>query len=103
MAHRQQDLHQQAKPLTAKSLSWPLSIVSAFLTGIVGLLAAGFVAAACVDWYGVSSREGESGYFVIGIAFLGLIAGFVVGLIVARMVAAALAPASSRHSADRSR
>jgi len=92
VAHRQQDLHQQAKPLTTKALSWPLSIVSAFLTGIVGLLAAGFVAAACVDWYGVSSREGESGYFVIGMAFLGLIAGFVVGLIAARVVAGGADP-----------
>ena len=93
MAHRQQDLHQQAKPLTtATSLSWPLSILNAFLTGVVGMLAAGFVAAACVDWYGVSSREGESGYFVIAIALLGLVAGVAIGLIVARIVAGGTDP-----------
>ena len=56
------------------------------------MLAAGVVAAACVDWYSVSSREGESGYFVIGIAFLGLVAGFVIGLVVARGVAAGTEP-----------
>ena len=105
MAHRQQDLHQQAKPLTtATSLSWPLSILSAFLTGIVGMLAAGFVAAACVDWYGVSSREGESGYFVIAIAFLGLIAGVRHRADHrTRRCRPAPTPASSRRSAGRSR
>ena len=93
MAHRQQDLHEQAESLTTTpSLSWPLSILSAFLTGIVGMLAAGFVAAACVDWYSISSREGESGYFVIAIAFLGLVAGCAIGLITARVVAAGSDP-----------
>jgi hypothetical protein len=93
VAHRQQDLHQQAKPLTtAASLSWPLSILSAFLTGIVGMLAAGVIAAACVDWYSVSSREGASGYFVIALAFLGLVTGFLIGIVSARMVAAGAGP-----------
>ena len=56
------------------------------------MLAAGLVAAACVDWYNVSSREGESGYFVIAIALLGFVAGFVIGLITARVVAAGADP-----------
>lgn len=56
------------------------------------MLAAGFIAAACVDWYNIPSREGASGYYVIGIALLGLIAGCVIGLIVARLVAAGADP-----------
>lgn len=93
MAHRQQDLHEPANPLTtAKSLSWPLSILSALLTGLAGMVAAGFVANACVTWYHIPSFEGASGYFVIGIALLGFLAGCLIGIITARMVAAKAQP-----------
>jgi len=55
-------------------------------------LGAGVAAAVWAAWYHVSSREGEAGYFVVGIALLGLIGGLVVGVICARIVAASASP-----------
>lgn len=69
-------------------MTWLTSIFAALLTGLTGLLLAGFISNACVSWYSVSSREGAAGYFVIFTAIGGGIAGFVVGLITARLVAA---------------
>ena len=40
----------------------------------LGLLGGGFIGNACVRWYRVSSFEGGSGYFVIGLALLGAVA-----------------------------
>ena len=51
-------------------MSWPASIFSALLTGLLALFVGGFIAAMAVDWYNVPNREGESGYFVITIAIL---------------------------------
>ncbi|HEX5632907.1 MAG TPA: hypothetical protein VFX50_06745 [Gemmatimonadales bacterium] len=68
-------------------MSWILSLLVGVLTAVAGLLAAGFVADLCVRWYSISSFEGGAGYFVVGIALLGGIAGFVLGLVVARWVA----------------
>jgi hypothetical protein len=69
-------------------VSWPLSILVALLTGGVGLLGAGFVAALIVDWYRISSFEGGSGFFVVFMALFGGMAGSVLGLIAARVTAA---------------
>ena len=66
-------------------MSWLLSFVVTLLTGVLGLLVGGLVASLAVDWYGISSFEGGSGYFVVGMALLGLLAGAVVGLISARL------------------
>ena len=73
-------------------MNWPLSLLIALITGVVGLLLSGFTANACVDWYHISSREGAAGIFVIGLALLGGIASGVVGLIIARVVAAGTDP-----------
>jgi hypothetical protein len=69
-------------------VSWLLSLVIAVLTGIAGLLGAGFVSALAVEWYSISSFEGGSGFFVVGNALLGGIAGGLIGLIAARLTAA---------------
>lgn len=69
-------------------MTWLYSIVAAGVSGIVGLLLAGFIANACVSWYHVSSREGASGFFVMFLGLGGGIAGFLLGLIVARWIAA---------------
>lgn len=69
-------------------MSWLLSIVVAILTGVAGLFASGFVASLLVDWYHISSFEGGSGYFVVGLALLGGMAGALIGLITSRVVAA---------------
>src|SRR5262245_1401517 len=73
-------------------MSWPASIFSALLTGLLALFVGGFIAAMAVDWYHISGREGESGYFVAAIAFLSCVAGVLIGLITARMVAGGAHP-----------
>jgi hypothetical protein len=73
-------------------MSWPASIFSALLTGLLALFVGGVIAAMAVDWYHISGREGESGYFVAGIAILSFGAGVLIGLIAARMVAAGAHP-----------
>lgn len=68
-------------------MSWLLSLAIAVITGLVGMLLGGFVANLAVSWHRISSFEGGSGYFVIGMALLGLIGGAIVGLVTARMMA----------------
>jgi len=67
-------------------VSWPGSIAIALLTGVVGVLAAGYVANLAVSWYRVSSFEGGAGYMVVGLALVGGVAGVVVGLVASRTV-----------------
>ncbi len=62
-------------------MTWLVSLLVACICGVLGMLHAGVIANACVSWYQVSSREGESGYFVIFIAMGGGIAGLIPGLI----------------------
>jgi hypothetical protein len=69
----------------------------AFISGACGLLLGGAIANACVSWYQISSREGESGYFVIFIAMGGGIAGLILGLITARLIASIYAPGFGRE------
>lgn len=70
-------------------MSWLASLVVALITGILGMLLSGVVANQAVSWYRISSFEGGSGYFVVGMALLGLIGGAIVGLVTARMMSAA--------------
>ncbi|MEZ4587523.1 MAG: hypothetical protein R2909_14090 [Gemmatimonadales bacterium] len=65
-------------------MTWLSSLGVAVLTGLLGLLVAGYLAARAVSWYRISSFEGQSGYFVVALALLGLVAGGLVGLLVAR-------------------
>lgn len=66
-------------------MSWLQSLLVSALSGVLGLLVAGVVASLGVDWYRISSFEGGSGFFVVGMALLGLIVGAIVGLITARV------------------
>jgi len=77
-------------------MSWIASFIIAVLTAAIGLVLAGFIASGAVSWYRISSFEGGSGYFVVGIALLGAIAGFVIGLIASRVVAASAHPGAWR-------
>jgi len=67
-------------------MNWLASFSIAVLTAIVATLAGGTVAAACVDWYSISSREGGSGYFIVFVGLLSGIAGFFAGLVISRFV-----------------
>ena len=72
-------------------MSWGLSVLVGLLTAVVGLFVSGFVANLAVGWYRISSFEGNSGYFVVGMALLGGIASLVIGIAVSRFLASALA------------
>ncbi|HTV00263.1 MAG TPA: hypothetical protein VMF13_07000, partial [Luteitalea sp.] len=68
-------------------MSWLSSLFIALLAGLVGLFAGGFAADLAVGWYRISSFEGGSGYFVVGMALVaGLVSSFT-GLIGARVLA----------------
>ena len=69
-------------------MGWIASLIVAVLTGIAGLFASALVAGLAAMWYRVSSFEGGSGYFVVGLALLGGLGGFVIGLVTSRIVAA---------------
>ncbi|HWA16104.1 MAG TPA: hypothetical protein VG817_06720 [Gemmatimonadales bacterium] len=69
-------------------MSWLASIIVGVLTAIIGAIAAGTVAALAADWYRVPSREGASGFFVLGFILLALIVGFIVGIVASRFVGA---------------
>src|SRR5829696_8051593 len=75
-----------------REMSWIVSIGVATLSGVLALVGTGFVAALAVEWYHVSSFEGASGYFVVGMAILGLMAGCLIGLVIARIEARAAQP-----------
>jgi hypothetical protein len=68
-------------------MGWIASLGVAILTSIVTLFGAGTLASLVVDWYNVSSFEGGAGFFVVAMALLGALAGFVIGLVASRVVA----------------
>jgi hypothetical protein len=65
-------------------MSWLSSFFVGVLTAITTAVAGGFVAAGCVSWYRISSREGQSGYFVVVLVLLSAVVGFFGGLILSR-------------------
>lgn len=62
-------------------MRWIVSIVIGILTAVAGAFAVGTVAAGCVEWYRISSFEGQSGYFVVFMGLLGIAFGFVTGAV----------------------
>ena len=73
-------------------MTWFVSVFVSCICGVLGLLLGGFIANSCVSWYQVSSREGESGFFVVFIAMGSGIAGLILGLITARWIAWSYGP-----------
>lgn len=69
-------------------MSWTSSFFVAALTGVLGLVVAGLVTAACSEWLNVSNREGAAGYLMVAMALLGGAVAFVLGLVVSRVLAA---------------
>ena len=67
--------------LTQRKMNWLPSIFVGVPTGILGLFCIGFLANACANWYRVSSFEGKAGYFVVMLALLGGVLGFIIGLV----------------------
>ena len=63
-----------------------LAGLSGLLCGALGGLLAGCIASLCVQWYHISSFEGESGYYVVEIALGGILAGLIVGAVTTLLV-----------------
>jgi len=80
-------------------MGWLRSVLVACITGILSLFASGYVADLAVPWYQISSFESGAGYFVVFMALVGGVAGFVVGLITSRAVAARPRPGFSKSLA----
>jgi len=68
-------------------MHWLLYFAISLITAGLGLVGGGWIGSVCVRWYRISSFEGGSGYFVIGIALLGALVGLVTGLITAGILA----------------
>jgi hypothetical protein len=67
-------------------MRWLATLGTGVMGAVLGLFAAGLVASLAVDWYRISSFEGGSGYFVVGMALLGGFAGLVIGVVTALAV-----------------
>jgi len=65
-------------------MTWLSSFGLAVLTAVCGCMGAAVLGAVCARWYRVTSFEGASGYYVVGIALLGLVGGFFLGLVTSR-------------------
>jgi len=73
-------------------MRWLVTLGIAILSAALGLVAAGLVASLAVDWYRISSFEGNSGFFVVGMALLGGLAGLVIGVVASLVMAARSQP-----------
>lgn len=66
-----------------------MSWLTTALVGILGSLVGGGgmfgIALLCVKWYRISSFEGGSGYFVVGLTLLGALGGLIVSMIAGRI------------------
>ena len=78
-------------------MTWLVSAFVGMISGLAGLFLAGLIAIACVSWYQISSREGESGYFVIFIALFGGFVGITIGFLTARTIAWSIGPGFGRE------
>jgi hypothetical protein len=83
--------------ITYNFMTWLVSMLVALLCGVAGLFLGGLIANSCVSWYQISSREGQSGFFVIFVALGGGIAGLILGLTAARLVAWNYGPGFGRE------
>ena len=66
-------------------MSWLVTFLAGILgmaTGMVGMFA---IANACVKWYSISSFEGASGFYIVGLSLLGALGGFILSIIAARV------------------
>ena len=72
------------------------TVLVALLTAVAGCVGGVILGALCVDWYGISGREGLSGYFVVSIGLVGIVVGAGVAVACSRFVGAGPGPAFLR-------
>ncbi len=70
-------------------MGWTASMVVGLITALLACVLAGWIASLYADWYQMSSFEGASGYFIVGMALLGFLAGLALGIVVSRFVTSA--------------
>lgn len=73
-------------------MGWPASVGVGVLTGLVAGILAGWIANLAAGWYRMSSFEGASGYFVVGMALVGAVGGLLLGLVISRTIGAWTTP-----------
>ncbi len=66
-------------------MTWLTTLLVGILCMLIGGGGMFLLAFPCIKWYQISSFEGRSGYFVMGMTLIGAIAGFVLSIIVARL------------------
>ncbi|AMV33384.1 hypothetical protein VN12_14760 [Pirellula sp. SH-Sr6A] len=66
-------------------MSWLTTVLVGILGSMVGGGGMFGIALLCVKWYRISSFEGGSGYFVIGLTLLGALCGLIVSMIAGRI------------------
>jgi hypothetical protein len=76
-------------------MNWGATIGTGVLGAIVGAAGMFSLALLWVRWFRVSSFEGKSGFFVVGLALVGGIAGLVIAMVAARIGRASLGPGAS--------
>lgn len=74
-------------------MSWLLTLLTAFLGAIAGGAGMLGLATLFVRWFRISSFEGGSGYFVVGLTLMGAVGGLIVAAIAARVGLASLGDA----------
>ncbi len=62
-------------------MSWIKALACGLLCAAAGAACGGYIANQCAGWYRISSREGASGYFIILIGLVGLVAGGMIGMV----------------------
>lgn len=77
-----------AERAVVKTIGWPVSLLIGFLSAGIGAVASGLVAGLVVEWFHITSFEGASGYFIVGMALLGFVASLIVGVVTCRRMAA---------------
>jgi len=68
------------------AMIWLSLLVVPVVAAALGAFLAGAVASLAVGWYRITSREGASGYFVVFMGLLGLVAGLIIGVIACAIV-----------------
>lgn len=77
-------------------MNWIISILLSLPLVGLGLTCGYYIGDQCVRWYRISSFEGGSGYFVVGLALLGGVIGLTAGLVVPGIVGPQNAAAHAR-------
>ncbi len=73
-------------------MSWAISFLACIMGLLLGSAGMFAIANASVKWYKISSFEGSSGYFIIGLTLVGAIVGSVLSVVAARVSLALIGP-----------